>query len=130
MGDSENLPLFAYGEQRRTPGRRFRGGKPTATSALRVEDFEEFDQAHPDIWERFCDIALDLIRKGKSRYSADAILHVIRFEYDTSTNGEAPKINNNLTPAYARKFQQRYPQHSDFFATRRSRADHLSISSG
>jgi hypothetical protein len=87
------------------------------------ECFEAFDQAHPDIWRLFKENAFKLIRRGHDHWSADAILHVIRFEHATSTQGQLPKINNNLAAAYSRKWAREFPEYRDFFQYRDSKFD-------
>lgn len=82
-------------------------------------DFTAFDQAHPEIYELFCRYALNLIRAGRRRYSADAILHVIRYQQVVRKEGEELyKINNNFTSRYARKFIQDNPKYYGFFEFR------------
>lgn len=103
-------PLFAW---------RDKVGK----KLTRPELFKAFDESHPDIYARFKDIALHLIALGKTRYSADAVMHVVRFERDTTTQGDAFKINNYWTAFYARKFIAEFPKHAAFFETRVSEAD-------
>lgn len=87
------------------------------------KEFEKFDAAHPDIWQQFESIALDLIHRGKTHYSADSILHVIRFHRDTSTSGADVKINNNFSACYARKWAKRHPDYEKFFERRKSKVD-------
>jgi hypothetical protein len=82
-------------------------------------DFDVYDRANPMVYRRFCEIAQSIITKGLKHYSADAILHVIRYE---STVKKEPmelfKINNNYSSRYARKFMSDHPQHKKFFETR------------
>lgn len=44
------------------------------------------------IYERFCEKTFALIRAGHKHYSADGILHVIRFEMDTM---QVPQLSNH-----------------------------------
>lgn len=81
--------------------------------------FAEFNAGHPEVYSSFCSIALSLIKRGHKHYSADAILHVIRFRAAIKKEVlSVYKINNNFTSRYARKFIEDYPQHSEFFETR------------
>ena len=84
--------------------------------------FREIDAAHPEIWAQFDDFAAEMIRAGVPHYSADAILHRVRWE-TTLRSGTAPKINNDLAAYYARKWRAENPDRADFFRTRVSRAD-------
>lgn len=86
-------------------------------------DFERFHTAHPDVYKLFKLLTLEKIALGFKHYSADAVLHVVRWHCDTSSNGKAPKINNNYTAFYARLFHKDFPEHDGFFETRKSRAD-------
>ncbi|HYK57484.1 MAG TPA: hypothetical protein VEV15_13540 [Flavisolibacter sp.] len=83
------------------------------------QDFDSYDTRHPQVYKRFCELALGLIKKGHKHYSADALLHVIRYE---STVKKEPlelfKINNNFSSRYARKFLAEFPEHKGFFETR------------
>ncbi len=71
--------------------------------------FEAFCRAHPDVVSRFRQIALELRAAGHERYSADGILHVIRWHYATSTGGETPKINNIFASRLARQLIEAEP---------------------
>jgi hypothetical protein len=85
--------------------------------------FVKFDEAHPDVWRNFQDITFDLIVAGVKHYSADSVLHVIRFHRATSTAKEAFRINNNFSACYARKWASCHPKQANFFARRQSKAD-------
>jgi hypothetical protein len=87
------------------------------------ERFAKFDAAHPDVWQSFVSVTRDLIAAGKTRYSADAILHVVRWHRATSTAGQEFKINNNFSACYARKWADTHKDAAGFFATRVSQAD-------
>lgn len=56
----------------------------------------------------------------KRQYSADAVLHRMRWFTDIETTGDPFKINNNYAAYYARLFMSDFPQHEGFFRTRRS----------
>jgi hypothetical protein len=84
-----------------------------------LERFEAFDQEHPEIHRMFVQIALDLLRSGHRRYSADGICHVIRWHRATSGADAAGfKINNVFTRCYARKAMLEHPELIGFFETR------------
>ncbi len=86
-----------------------------------AERFAQFHRQNPQVWSEFERLALMLISKGRSHYSADAILHVIRFNraLTTTANDNGFKINNDFTSRYARMFTDRHPQHADFFQVRK-----------
>jgi hypothetical protein len=86
------------------------------------EQFAALDAAHPKVWRLFERFAFERMSCGFERYSADAILHRIRWETDAA-HGSAPKINNDAAAFYARKFRERHPDRAAFFRTRTSKAD-------
>jgi hypothetical protein len=87
------------------------------------ESFAEFDRDHPEVWRLFERFAFEAIQRGHRHHSADAILHVVRWETDANAHGKPYKVNNNFTPYFARKFQRAHPQHAGFFRNRKSKAD-------
>lgn len=72
----------------------------------------------PQIWQQFEAITLDLIARGVQRYSADAVLHQVRFD-------GRQKIRNAFSAFYARKFREHHPQHARIFRFYASHADPL-----
>ena len=87
-----------------------------------LERFNAFDEANPSVWSMFVRFAFELIRCGRERYSADALLHRIRWEVAVNTVGDDFKVNNDFAALYARKFREQYPEHAGFFETRERRA--------
>ena len=89
-------------------------------------EFDAFDAAHPDVWQHFERIALDIWRRGRPHYSARTILHVIRHHIDTTAHVASADefcINNNWSPFYARRFMARHPECGSFFERRVAIAD-------
>jgi hypothetical protein len=91
---------------------------------MSIEDrFREFDRAHPDVFNLFVNLAMDLRRQGVQHYSADAICHVIRwFKITSGKDDSGFKINNNYTAFYARKAMAEVPALDGMFLTRERRA--------
>lgn len=85
--------------------------------------YRQWDVENPEVYEAFRARTLELIQAGRKRYSGFAIIGVIRFHADIQTNGTPYKINNNMIPYYARKFAREFPEHRDFFETRKSKLD-------
>ena len=79
--------------------------------------FERYHAENPEIWEEFKKLCFDLIRAGRRHYSADGILHAIRFN-TVIRGGKDFKINNNYSSMYSRMFTANFPQHKDFFEQR------------
>lgn len=95
-----------------------------ARRPLTVEEarFLTFDAEHPEVWRLFVDFSFQVIEDGFDHYSADAVLHRVRWETRAGAL-HGLKINNNFAAFYSRKFSIHYPQHSGFFRKRRSQAD-------
>jgi len=81
--------------------------------------FEQYDLHNPRVWELFKQFTFEAISAGHTRFSADSILHRIRWETSIITNDAHFKINNNFSADYARKFMAEYPQHNQFFELRK-----------
>lgn len=76
-------------------------------------------KANREVYDAFESIAFELIQQGHTRYSSDAILHIVRFNLNRQRKAsDQYKINNNWSPYYARLFQHYHPKHADFFETR------------
>ena len=88
------------------------------------EQFEHFDQTHPEIYEEFRNIARDLLRRGRGHYGSKAILEVIRYHRILSSQDENEpfKINNNYSSRYARKLMDEDERFRDFFELRELRS--------
>lgn len=87
------------------------------------ERFEEFDAAHPDVYDLFCRFARELAVAGRRRFGAKAIMERVRWHYATSSGGGGEfKVNNSFTSRYVRKFLKDHPDFGGFFETRRLRA--------
>ena len=79
--------------------------------------FERYHKENPEIWEEFKRVTFELIKAGRKHYSADGILHAIRFNTAIRGNDER-KINNNYSSMYSRMFTANFPEHKDFFEQR------------
>lgn len=93
------------------------------TDSTEERRFAEYDLAHPETWQWFVAFAREKIAEGYSHFSADAVLHRVRWETAASDWTDEYKCNNNYSAYYARKFHAHYPEHDGFFRLRRSRAD-------
>jgi hypothetical protein len=86
--------------------------------------FAEIDLANPIVWAMFERFTFEMIRRGFQHYSADAVLHRVRWETAMPLEDDSSfKINNNWSCCYARKFRDRYPAHAEFFRLRVSQVD-------
>lgn len=85
--------------------------------------FENYHARNPKIYEAFKKITFEALERKFTRLSSDFIFHIIRWTTDVSAEGERFKISNNMTPFYARKFMQDFPEYAGFFRTKASKAD-------
>lgn len=63
-------------------------------------------------------LALELLGLGFKRYSADAILHRVRWHWQVERGDRGFKANNNWTAPLARWFLARNPNAANFFELR------------
>jgi hypothetical protein len=87
-----------------------------------MSDFEQYHSEHPDIYEKFKNFALLEIRKGQRHLSADFIWHKIR-HYTPITDGGKYKISNEYRAFYSRMFINDFPQYTNCFIFRKSKAN-------
>lgn len=84
-----------------------------------AEQCATFHRQHPEVWDLFVQFTNEMVRKGFSNYSVNAIFERIRWEKDAGGDGtESFKLNNNYRALYARRFMKMYPEHDGFFRTR------------
>jgi hypothetical protein len=81
-------------------------------------EFDKFHSENPQVYELFKRFTFEAIKKGHSCYSADAILHRVRWETSIMTTDQEFKINNNHVAFYARLFMDDNPEYAGFFETR------------
>lgn len=86
--------------------------------------FDDFDRSNPHVWELFQRYTFDLIRAGRTRYSARTVVERIRWDAAILTiDVDGLKINNNYSPFYSAKFRWKRPEHAAFFAERKKSKD-------
>lgn len=95
---TDDLPLFA---------------RPKASTADAL-----FDSSHPGVFTKFVEFAEQVRARGKTRYSADAILHRIRWWSDVERQSGEYALNNNWTSYLARRLMRERPEFDGFFETR------------
>lgn len=76
------------------------------------------DGVPADVCRAFEKLALDLIGRGFKRYSADAILHRIRWEWQVERGERGFKVNDHWSAPLSRWFIGRNPNASEFFELR------------
>lgn len=76
------------------------------------------DDVPAEICLLFERLALDLHERGFKRYSADAILHRIRWEMQVERGNRAFRCNDHWTAPLSRWFLKRNPKAKGFFELR------------
>jgi len=84
--------------------------------------YREYDERNPQIYEMFKRFTMEAVRRGRTRFSAEAVINRIRWETMISGDDEF-KINNNIKPYYSRKFMNEFPELDGFFQVRKSKVD-------
>ena len=83
------------------------------------ENFLEFHQANPHVYELFKKYCNAAVKAGRSNYSVSSIFERIRWFQDIETRDDLGfKLNNNHRAYYARMYQLQHPNRSGFFRTR------------
>lgn len=82
------------------------------------EAFAKFHREHPEIYALFDRFARQTIARGHRRFSADAILHRIRWEASVENTGRHYKINDHFSAYYARLWIEQNPAWPHFFERR------------
>jgi len=85
-----------------------------------ADQFAAFDQAHPEVYAAFAMFAAQMRSRGYAHYSADGIMHIVRYHaaVNPERDGGGFKINNNFVALYARKLVAADPSFATFFAFR------------
>jgi len=85
-----------------------------------AQRFAEFDAAHPEVYAAFAMFAAQMRGRGYTHYSADGIMHIVRYHaaVNAERDGGGFKINNNFVALYARKLVAADPSFAGFFAFR------------
>lgn len=84
--------------------------------------FREYLPNNLHVFERFEREAFSVIGKGFKHYSARTILHVLRHHSALRESGGEWKIDNCVSPAFARLFELMHPAHAGLFEMRVTKA--------
>jgi len=103
---------------------RVRRAKEKSRPRSRAEEirrnFLRFHRANPEVWKLFKRFTLQTMTAGHKYYSADAVVHRIRWHTSVEVHtDEEFKINDHYVSYYARLFMKVYPEHKGFFRIRR-----------
>tara|TARA_R110000824_G_scaffold7909_6_gene36095 strand:- start:447 stop:815 length:369 start_codon:yes stop_codon:yes gene_type:complete len=80
-----------------------------------------FHRNNPNVSLELRRLALGLVGAGHRHYSIKGLFEVLRFNAALKTTGKPYKLNNNLTPFYARLLMENEPRLVGFFHTRESK---------
>lgn len=85
---------------------------------MRVQlSFSEYHALNPQVYSKFCMYTEMLIKAGRNKLGAKAIMERCRWDTMIETVGVF-KINNNYTASYSKKFEQENPQFRGIFEHR------------
>jgi hypothetical protein len=81
--------------------------------------FAEFHTAHPWVYDRLKELALELKHSGVDHYGIGGLYETLRYEASLrAKDDEGFKLNNNFRALYARMLAQDEPSLQDFFKFR------------
>ena len=81
--------------------------------------FAQFHTAHPWVYERLKELALDLKTSGVRQYGISGLYETLRYETSLrAKDTEGFKLNNNYAALYARELARNEPILKDFFKFR------------
>lgn len=83
-----------------------------------ITRFKKFHAENPDVYREFKRLAFQMKATGRSKYSAHAIIEVIRWHRDLTTTGDVFKINNDFRSIYVRLLIYHHPEFREFFELR------------
>lgn len=81
-------------------------------------NFAKYHAKNPHVYALFVAFAMEAIRAGRRKLSANVIFERIRWESLIRTEGDGFKVNNNYRADCARKFMEEHPEHSGIFRIR------------
>lgn len=110
--------LFDLGSPDLTP--QFGGEQKAAPKVEKSIDqrFAEWLEANPTVFQEFVDIALKWKHEGHDRWSADAILAVIRWRRMELKGDSGFRCNDHFTSRLSRRAMAEVPELAGFFETR------------
>jgi hypothetical protein len=88
------------------------------------QQFEEFHEANPHVYELLAHFSRQLKATGRSRGGIRMVWERMRWELTIQTNRSPDgfKLNDHLTSRYARLLMEQEPDLAGFFETRHLRA--------
>ncbi len=85
-----------------------------------LDRFKKFHAENPDVYAEFKKLALQMRSSGRTKYSAETIVNVIRWHRDIQTAGDVFEINNDFRSIYVRLLIYHHPEFLNFFELRQN----------
>jgi hypothetical protein len=86
------------------------------------EQFRDFHEANPHVFNNLRTLALRLKQQGRTRIGMKMLFEVLRYQYLIHTEGDAFRLNNNYTSRYTRLLCEKEPSLGGLFETRSLRS--------
>ena len=96
---------------------------PTRQKESIQSQFERFHKDNPHILSAIVELGRKAKRMGHLQYGMHALMQIVRWEIQTTTNDPHFKINNNFSSRYARLIVEKYPEFEGFFQMRELTAE-------
>lgn len=77
--------------------------------------FKDFHRDNPHVYEKFKEVAENLLNNGVKRYSSKTIICIMRYEHTIKTNGKPFKISDRYQSLYGRLLAYNDSRFEDFF---------------
>jgi len=82
----------------------------------KIKKFQKWHNENPHVFAKFKELAFEMKKTGRSRYSAETIINVLRWHTDLATTGDEFKISNDYRSIYARLLVCQHPEFDGFFS--------------
>lgn len=83
-----------------------------------AERFGAFHRRNPQVYEALKGRALEMRRRGVTRYSISGLFELLRWQYAMQTQGGEYRLNNDFRAPYARLLMAENEALAGFFETR------------
>jgi hypothetical protein len=86
------------------------------------EQFRDFHEANPHVFNNLRTLALRLKQQGRTRIGMKMLFEVLRYQYLVHTEGDSFRLNNNYTSRYTRLLCEKEPSLDGLFEKRSLRS--------
>jgi hypothetical protein len=84
-------------------------------SEKKLAKFKAYHLENPHVYQEFLKLAFKMKETGRTKYSAETIINVMRWNMDLKTTGKPFKISNDYRSIYARLLVYNHPEFIGFF---------------